>query len=201
MDRIAVESNLDRPVAIGPEGLSGTDPQPLDRRGRGMPIRIAEPGRHDGNPRSDRVEKCLSARRPGPVVGDLEEIDLGKAAREKLGIDLLFDVAGKEKPPTADLAEQHDRDVVDRAPAVGRAERHTSRVGPEHPKPNVVQGQPITGRERPVRRSAMGEERRHRGVSRTRPDHPGLVDPADPIAAQEDSEARRMVLVLSLIHI
>jgi len=41
----------------------------------------------------------------------------------------------------------------------------------------------------------MGEERRHCGVSRTRPDHPGLVDPADPIAAQEDSEARRMVLV------
>jgi hypothetical protein len=61
VDAVAIEANLDRPVAIRPEGLPGADAQPLDRGGRRMPVRIAEPGRHDGDTGSDHVEKRLRA--------------------------------------------------------------------------------------------------------------------------------------------
>jgi hypothetical protein len=195
MDAVAVESNFDRPVAIGPERLRGADAQPLDRRRRRMAVRIAEPRRHDGDAGFDDIQKRLRARRSRPVMGDLQEVDLRQPAREELGIDLLLDVAGQEKPSPADLAEEHDRNVVDRAAAVGRAERHAPRVGPEHAKSDVVERQPVARRERSVRRPTVGKERGHGCVARPRANHARLVDPADPIAAQEDGETRRVVLV------
>jgi len=200
VDTVAVEAHFDRPIAIRPERLPGADAQPLDRCGRRMPIWIAQPGRDDGHAGPDGIEERLGARRPGSVVGDLQEIDLRKTAREEFGVDLLLDVAGEQESPPADLSEQHDRDVVDRAPAVGRAERHAPRVGPEHAKPDVVERQPVTRRERCVWRTAVGKERRHRGIARAGPDHARLVDPADPIAAQEDGKARHVVLVRMREH-
>ncbi|HEV2005834.1 MAG TPA: hypothetical protein VGQ85_04395, partial [Candidatus Limnocylindrales bacterium] len=125
-------------------------------------------------------------------MGDLQEIDLRQAAGEELGIDLPLDVTREQKTPPADLSEQHDRDVVDRAPAVGWPERHAPWVGPERAKPDVVERQPVARRERSVGRPAVGEEGRHRRVAWPRPDHPRLVHPTDPVAAQEDSEARRV---------
>jgi hypothetical protein len=105
---VPVESNLDRSVAIRPEGLRGAAVEPLDRRRGRMPVWISEPGRHDGDLGSHGIEERLAARRPGSVMGDLEKVDLRQTPGEGLGIDLLLDVSRKQEAPPADLSEQHD---------------------------------------------------------------------------------------------
>jgi hypothetical protein len=127
---VPVEPDFDRPVAIRPEGLPRAAVQPLDRRRCRMTIRIAESRRDDRHAGSHGVEERLRARRPGPVVGDLQEIDRWQAPGEELGIDLLLDVSGKQESPPAHLAEEDDRDVIDRGAAIGGPEWHAPRVGP-----------------------------------------------------------------------
>ena len=60
----------------------------------------------------------------------------------------------------ADLAEQHDRDVVDAGPAVGRLERDLAADRPEHAQCDLVDGQPVAGREAQPRSGAHGPARR-----------------------------------------
>lgn len=76
---------------------------------------------------------------------DLEQVDGWEATSQQLRVDTLLDVAGKQEPPLADLAEEHDRDVVDRGPAVRRSLRNAVGVGPQDPEADGVEGQPIAG--------------------------------------------------------
>jgi hypothetical protein len=100
----------------------------------------------DGHPRSDRGEERIGGRGPRAVVRDLEQVDGGQTPRHELRVDPLLGVAHQQEPLRPDLAQQDDRDVVDRRPAVGRTLRHPVRVRPQDSKSNGVDRQPIAGR-------------------------------------------------------
>ena len=110
--------------------MTGDLVQPLDRVRRGVAVGIARARRDDGNARSSGFEEWFGACSPRAVVGDLEQVDLGDAACEQLGVDPLLDIAREQEPVLVEFAQEHDRDVVDRRAAVGRAFRDAVRVGP-----------------------------------------------------------------------
>jgi hypothetical protein len=53
------------------------------------------------------------------MVGDLEHVYPGQPSRDESRIDVVFGVAGQQKPPILVIAEEHDRGVVGLA-VVGR---------------------------------------------------------------------------------
>jgi hypothetical protein len=130
------------------------------------------------------------------MVGDFEQVNLGKSAPHELGIDPLLDVAREQDAVTVELAEQHDRHVVDRRAAICRLVGHTVWVGPEHAELDVVKAEPIAGCEAASGWwHAVGKCRRPRLVAGTRTAHPGLVDPPDAISREDRGQARNVVLV------
>ncbi len=129
------------------------------------------------------------------MVGDLQELDARQAASQELGIDLLLDVAGKQEAVRAEAAEQNDRNVVDRRSAVGRMLGHAPRVRPQDPELDLVQPEPIAGRQGPMWRRGSVKRRRPGLVARTRADHARLVHAPDPVAAEETGEPGDMILV------
>lgn len=135
-------------------------------------------------------------------MSDLEEVHLGQAAGDERRIDALLDVADEQESMPGNLAEEDDRDVVDRGAAVGRMERNGSGIRPEDLKIDVIDRETITGRERPSCRpgrtraaSDCIELRIPGNVPRTRPDHARLEDPANPIALKQQRKAGDVVLV------
>jgi hypothetical protein len=126
---------------------------------------------------------------------DLQEIDLGEAAADELGIDALLDVAGEEEPVLADLAQEDDGHVVDRRAAVGRPLRHAVRVRPEDPEADPVEAQPVAGRQPAMWRAAGGQRRRPRSIAGTRPNHARLVHATDPVPREQRRQARHVVFV------
>ena len=126
-------------------------------------------------------------------MGDLEHVHGRQAALEEPGVDVVLRVARQEEPGPARVTEQDDRLVVDRAPVVGRVDRHRLRR-PQHLEPDLVEPQPGTLREPPARRP-VGEGLVPRGPARTRPVHPVLEHPPDLVPLQHADEARHVVLV------
>jgi hypothetical protein len=128
-------------------------------------------------------------------MGDLQEVDLREAAADQLRIDALLDVAGKEEPVPAGFAEEHDRNVVDRGPAVGRVFRHPARVGPEDAKPDPIESELVARRQPTSRWSTPGQGRGPGLVAGTRPDRARLVHTTDPVAREQRRQAGDVVLV------
>jgi hypothetical protein len=108
-----------------------------------MAVRIAGASRRDGYPRPGRIDECLGRRRSAAMVGDLEQVDVGQAFGEKGRIDLLFDIAHQQEPSSCHVTEQHDRDVVDRRPAIGRRYWNPSADRPQDPQLDLVDRQAI----------------------------------------------------------
>jgi hypothetical protein len=129
------------------------------------------------------------------VVGHFEQVDPREAAGHEDRIDPLLDVAREEEPLGAERAEQDDRDVVDAGPGVRRLGRHRRAVGPEHLEADVVEGEPIAGRESPARLVPGGERRLERCVSGTGTGHSGLDDACHSIAIDDEREAAHVILV------
>ena len=92
-------------------------------RGR-MAVGVLRSHRDDRDPRSDGIEECLRRRSPAPVVGHLQEVDVGKPAGQEDGIDPLLDVTGEEESLVPECSEQDDRDVVDASAGIRRVGRH-----------------------------------------------------------------------------
>lgn len=78
-------------------------------------------------------------------MGDLEQVERRDAARDELRIDALLDVTREQEALPADLAEKHDRDVVDAGATVCRPLGHPQWVGPEHAEPDLVERESIAG--------------------------------------------------------
>ena len=75
---------------------------------------------------------------------DLEHVErtarpLRDAVSEKVGIDLLLNVAGEQHRSLSVVQLQDDRDVVDGRAAISRAQRHLAPNGPIDVQRNVVQ--------------------------------------------------------------
>ena len=195
-----VERDLDRPVRVGPVRPAGQLVQPIERRRRRVAVRIAGARRDDGDPRTHRLEEWPRARGARAVVRDLEQVDRGEPSLEQLRIDALLDVAGEQEPMAGDLAQQDDRDVVDRRPAVRRSLRNPVRVRPEHPEVDRIELQPIAGREAAVRRPALSEHLVPGSIAGSGPDHARLVHPADAVALEQQREPGDVVLVRMRQH-
>ncbi len=130
------------------------------------------------------------------MVSDLQEIDRRQSARREERIDVVLDIARQQDPAPVDLAEQDDRDVVDRATAVGRLGRDASGVRPEHVEVEVVDRESIAGDEEPSwRRPDLGKLRIPRPVARARAAHARFEDPPDPVAIQQQRQPGDVVLV------
>jgi hypothetical protein len=141
-----LEDHLDAAVPVGSIGPLGDRVEPLDRRWCRVAVRIARARRRHRDPRPDRLEERFGGCGLRAVVGDLEEVDRGKPAREKDRVDVLLDVTREQEPVRPDLAKQHHGDVVDPGSAVGRLARHCVGVRPENPEPDLVEDQAIAGR-------------------------------------------------------
>jgi hypothetical protein len=129
------------------------------------------------------------------VVGHLEEVHLREPTGDQLGVDAFLDVAREQESTPADLTEEHDRDVVDPGPAVGRAFRDPARIGPQDAKGDGIERQTVAGRQPVAWRPARREHLRPRVIPGTRAEHPGLVHATHAIALDERRETRDMVLV------
>lgn len=129
------------------------------------------------------------------MVGHLEDLDLGQPAGEKNGIDVLLHVAGQEEPVRSRLAEQDDRQVVDRLPGRRRPFGDRSWIGPQDAEADVVHGKPVAGGEDAPFGAAGHEGGVERLVARARPEHARLQDEIHRIPADHGRQARRVVLV------
>jgi hypothetical protein len=161
-----------------------------------MPVRVACAGRRDRDARPDGVHEGLRRRRPGAVVSHLEQVDVRQSGCQQGRVDVLLDVAGQQEPAPVDLPQQHDRDVVDAGPAVGRRARHPTAHGPQHAQVDLVDREPVAGGQGAVARSARPPESiRPGGVPGSRADHPGLEHPPDPVSLQQLGKAGHVILV------
>lgn len=130
------------------------------------------------------------------MVGDLEQVHRRQTLREQARIYVLFDVTGKQEPAVADLAEQHDRHVVDPAAGVGRLHRHLPADRPQHAHRDLVHGQSVTRRDRQVDwRPRSCQSSKPGGVAGSWPAHPGLQHALDPVAVEQQRQPRDMVLM------
>jgi hypothetical protein len=92
-----VEGRLHRAIAIGPVEPRAARLDPLDRLRCRMAVRIQRADRDDRDPRPNRVEEGVRRRGPAAVMGDLEQVHPGQAARQQDRVDLLLDVAGEQE--------------------------------------------------------------------------------------------------------
>ncbi len=161
-----------------------------------MTVRVAGPGGRDRDPWPGGGDEGLGRGRPAAVVRDLEQIDRGQAGHHDVAIDALFDVAGQQEPSVADRPEHDDRYVVDASPGIGWLGGDPSADRPEDADRDLVDGQPVAGRHGAADRSARpGQRVEPGGVPWARAAHPGLEDPIDAIARQQQRQAGDMVLV------
>lgn len=116
-----------------------------------MAIRVPGARRDQRDARAQRVDQGLRRGRPAPVVGDLEDLRPREAPFEEDRLDLLFEVTREEHVLAADLAEQHDRHVIDAGPIVRRFRGHGFTVGPEDCEPHAVHRQRVAGGEATAR--------------------------------------------------
>ncbi len=84
-----------------------------------MPVRVPGTCRRDGDRRPDRIDERLGGGRPASVVCDFQQVDMRQALGQQRRVDAFLDIAHQQEPTRADLAEQHDRDVVDAGAPVG----------------------------------------------------------------------------------
>jgi len=151
-----------------------------------MPVRVAGPGRRDGDLRSHGIHEWLGRRGPTAVVGDLEQVEPREVVGQERRVDRFLDVAGEQEPVATHRSEQHHRDVVDARPAVGRFTWHSAADRPEDPQGDLVDIERIAGRQpephRCTRRAQASDPLR---VAWPGPDHPRLEDATHPVPREE----------------
>jgi hypothetical protein len=96
-----------------------------------MTVRVVRARRDDRDAGPDGVEERVSRCRGTAVVGHLQDVHVRQASGDQGRVDVLLDVPGEQEPPTARLAKEDDRDVVDPGSAVRRLGRHHAGVGPQ----------------------------------------------------------------------
>ena len=198
---IRFEADDNRAVAIGAQHAGTRRREPIEGDAGRVTVWIAGTRRGDGDRGTNRIDERLGRRGPAAVVGDLEELHAWQPRREELRVDRLLDVAHQEEPPDADLAEEHDRHVVDPGPAVGWLGRHLAAAGPQGAERDLIDGQVVTGGDpRMDRRTAVSQLVQPRRIPGTGSAHAGLHDTRDAIALDQQSETGDVILVRMRQH-
>ena len=193
---VPVEPHDDRPVPIGPQDAGTRCRETIQGRLRRMAVRVSSAGRRDRHRGPRRIDECLRRRRAAAVVGDLEEVDVRQVVLQERRIDALLDVAHEQDATLPDLAEQHDRHVVDAGAAIGWRGGHLAAERPEDAEADLVDVEVVTGREpEPDRRTRSRQVAQPRRVARPRAAHARLEDPADLVALEQQGETGDVILV------
>jgi hypothetical protein len=193
---VVIEPDHDRAVTVRPQNPSAGRRKPVQGRLRRMAVGIASPGGGDRDARSHGVHERLGRGRLAPMVGDLEQIDVGQTLHQQLGIDCLLDVAHQQEASAPHLAEQDDRHVVDTGSAVRRLDRHLAADGPQDPERDVVHVEPVACCEATAHRRAGSRQMGNPGcIPGPWPAHPGFEDLAYVVPIQQQRESRDMVLM------
>lgn len=130
------------------------------------------------------------------MVRDLEDVHPAQAPGQHDRVHALLDVTGQQEPTPADLAEQHDGDVVDTRPRIRRLGRDRAAVRPEDAHRDVVHGKAVAGRETESdRRPRPGEPGGPRRIAWPGAAHAGLEHAPDPVAIEEEGKTRDVILV------
>lgn len=189
------EVDLHAAHLVGPQDARARQFEPPQGEPARMAVRVPGTDRHDGDRRPDGGEEGRTRRGAAAVVGDLEHVDARQPATHQDRIDAFLGVAGQEEAATCHLAEEDDRDVVDARPGFGGRRRNGPRIRPQDAQRDVVEGQPIAGRE-PLRAPAPAGKGGLEGrVARPAAPHPGLEDATDPVATEQDREAAGVIVV------
>jgi hypothetical protein len=193
---VVLETNDHGAIEVRPQDTGPGRREPVQGRSRRMAIGIARPGRGHRDPRSHGVDERLGRGGLAPVMGDLEQINVRQTLRQQLGVDRLLDVAHQQEAAASHLAEQDDRHVVDSGPAVRRLDRHLAADGPQDAERNVVHLQSVTRGETTADRCARPRQTCDPGgITWPRTTHPGLEDPTNVVAVQQQREAGDVILV------
>lgn len=129
------------------------------------------------------------------MVRHLQHLHLWNTPRDEGRIDLLLDVAGEQEPLASDVAEEDDRRVVDPGAAIRRLLGHGARVRPQDTEADVVDGEPVAGREDPTRSALPDKGALEGGVSGTRSDHSGLEQTLHPVLVEHGDQTGHVILV------
>ena len=148
-----IERDADRAIAIRTVDAGPAGREPFQGGPGRMPVRVARARRGDRHARSNGHDEGVGRRRPAAMVGHLEDIDPGQSSCQQRWIDPILDVASQQEPSIADRPEQDDGHVVDARSVIRWLERHASPDRPADVQSDLVDGQPITCRDRPARRS------------------------------------------------
>ncbi len=111
-------------------------------------------------------------------------------------IDVLLDVAHEQDATLTDLAEQHDRHVVDAGATIGWRGGHLAADGPQDTETDLIDVEMVAGREpQPDRCTRSRQVAQPCRVARPRAAHPRLEHPADLVALEQQRETGDVILV------
>jgi hypothetical protein len=131
------------------------------------------------------------------VVGHLEHVHPGQAARQEQRIHVVLDVAGEQEAAACELAQEDDRAVVDPAVVGGlhKARRRGVGVGPQDAKRGPVEADAVPGG-KPPGLQAMGVEGLLPGlVGRAGERQARLEDTVHAVAVERLHQAGDMIVV------
>jgi hypothetical protein len=161
-----------------------------------MSVWIAGPSGGDSDPGAHRVDEGVGRRGPATVMGDLQEVEPRQSPGQQAWIDVLLDVAGQQEAALTDRPQKHDRHVVDARPGVGRLGRDLAADRPEDTQTDLVDRQPVAGRDREMGwRADLAETIEPCGVARPRAAHTRFEHPPDAVAREQQREPSNVVLV------
>ncbi len=190
------EGRDDRAVEIRPEHTGTRCDEPIERRRRGVSIRVPRASRGHRDSRPYCIDERLRRRRLAAVVCDLQEVEPRESLLEQRRVDRLLDVARQQHPVRTHGAQQDDRDVVDPGPAVGRLGRHMAADGPQHAEVDLVDRQSVAAREpEPDRRGTGRQSGEPGGVARPGSAHARLEHLSDAVSVHQSGEPGHVVLV------
>ena len=179
-----------RAVHAGPDVAAGA----RGSRAPGARSRCRRPTETRAKAGAGRVEQGGAGRRGAPVVGHLEDVDPREAAGDQPRVHVVLGVAGEQEATAVRLAEQDDRRVVDAAARGRGLDGH--RLAPARGRVSVTSSRRSRAPAASVARGGPWRSACVPGVpARARAVHPGLEDPAHPVALQDADEAGDVVLV------
>jgi hypothetical protein len=196
---VAVGSDGDRAVKVGPEELGAAIFQPGDGGRRRMTVGIAPAGADHRDPRRHLGDERVGRGGAAPMVSNLQHVEwrirLGQPGGEEPWIDLFLDVAGEQHAPVAETNVEHERHVVDGRASVGRPQRDTARWRPPDRDAHAVESEMVPRGNDPRLAVELGHPAPEGGVTWAGADHSGFGDAADPVAIEQQRQSADVVLV------
>jgi hypothetical protein len=160
-----------------------------------MSVRVVGSNGDDGDPRTGGGEKVSGGGGPTPMVGDLEEVEMGDSARHEDGVDGLLGVAREEEELSTIVAKENDGQVVDPPTLVHWAGGDGDGIGPQDPQLHAVEGEPVARCQAPTREPGCCDRLLPGSVARTGAGDARLQNPTHPVAPHQTGQPAVVIFV------